>query len=190
MTPDRTSAAIQARRRATEQKLQEVRDAIAELRRQKTPLSYPAIARRAGVSRTFLYENPSARTLTSQAITSIASQRIQAVDEAAAGQEASWRERALNAEDALKAAHAEIRAQRARIWAASRAAPRRRTRPQPRHHPADHHREHLPQTARPPANRRQPDTGRTAASRARQQPVRRPAHRPARNRASRTREPR
>ncbi len=115
MTPDRTSAAIQARRRATEQKLQEVRDAIAELRRQKTPLSYPAIARRAGVSRTFLYENPSARTLTSQAITSIASQRIQAVDEAAAGQEASWRERALNAEDALKAAHAEIRAQRARI---------------------------------------------------------------------------
>jgi hypothetical protein len=29
--------------------------------------------------------------------------------------EASWRERALNAEDALKTAHAEVRAQRARI---------------------------------------------------------------------------
>jgi hypothetical protein len=36
-------------------------------------------------------------------------------DGAAAGQEASWRERALNTEDAVKAAHAEIRAQRARI---------------------------------------------------------------------------
>jgi hypothetical protein len=47
MTPDRTAAAIQARRRATEQKLQQVRDAIASLRRHKTPVTYPAVARRA-----------------------------------------------------------------------------------------------------------------------------------------------
>jgi len=114
-TPDRTAAAIEARRRATEQKLHQVRAAIAKLRRAKAPVTYPAVARRAAVSRTFLYENPGARALISEAITKTAAQRAQALDAAAAEQEASWRERALNAEHALKAAHAEIRAQRARI---------------------------------------------------------------------------
>jgi hypothetical protein len=47
MTPDRTAAAIEARRRAAEQKLQQVRDAIASLRRRKTPVTYPAVARAA-----------------------------------------------------------------------------------------------------------------------------------------------
>ena len=47
MTPDRTAAAIQARRRATEQKLQQVRVAVASLRRRKAPVTYPAIARQA-----------------------------------------------------------------------------------------------------------------------------------------------
>ena len=42
MTPDRTAAAIQARRRATEQKLQQVRDAVAGLKRRKAPVTYPA----------------------------------------------------------------------------------------------------------------------------------------------------
>jgi hypothetical protein len=115
MTPDRTAAAIEARRRAAEQKLGQVRDAIAWLRRGKMPVTYPAVARRAAVSRTFLYENPDARTLMEAAGTAHAAQqqrdRAQQVSQA----EASWRERALTAEDALKAAHAEIRAQRARI---------------------------------------------------------------------------
>jgi chromosome segregation ATPase len=43
------------------------------------------------------------------------SQRVREQADHADQQEASWRERALNAEDALKAAHAEIRAQRTRI---------------------------------------------------------------------------
>jgi hypothetical protein len=47
MTPDRTAAAIQARHRATEQKLQQVRDAVASLRRHKAPVTYPAVARQA-----------------------------------------------------------------------------------------------------------------------------------------------
>jgi hypothetical protein len=114
-TPDRTAAAIQARRRATEQKLDQVRDAITWLRRGKTPVTYPAVARRAAVSRTFLYENRGARALIGEAITATAGQRVQALAEADAQQETAWRERALNAEDALKSAHAEIRAQRARI---------------------------------------------------------------------------
>ena len=115
MTPDRTAAAIEARRRATGQKLQQVRDAITWLRRSKTPVTYPAVARRAGVSRTFLYDNTDARALMDAAGTAHASQRQRDQAGQDSQAEASWRERALNAEDALKAAHAEIRTQRARI---------------------------------------------------------------------------
>jgi small-conductance mechanosensitive channel len=115
VTPDRTAAAIEARRHATGQKLGQVREAITWLRRSKTPITYPAVARRAGVSRTFLYDNPDARALMQAAGTAHTAQRQhdQAGQDSQA--EAAWRERALNAEDALKNAHAEIHAQRARI---------------------------------------------------------------------------
>jgi len=115
VTPDRTAAAIAARRRATGQKLQQVRDAIAWLRRSKTPVTYPAVARRAAVSRTFLYDNSDARALMEAAGAAQTAQRHCTQAEQDSQAETSWRERALNAEDALKAAHAEIHAQRARI---------------------------------------------------------------------------
>ena len=111
MTPDRTAAAIAARHRATEQKLQQVHDAVASLRRHKTPVTYPAVARQAGVSRTFLYANPDARTLVNDAISKTGTRHTRGSDD----QEPSWRERALNAEAALKAAQAEIAAQRRRM---------------------------------------------------------------------------
>jgi hypothetical protein len=114
MTPDRTAAAIEARRRAAEQKLQQVRDAIASLRRHKTPISYPAVARAAGVSRTFLYANPGAHTLISEAVSKDGRQKTPASG-ADGDQEPSWRERALNAEAALKTAHTQIGAQRRRM---------------------------------------------------------------------------
>ncbi len=103
--PVRTAAALEARRRATQQKVQQVRDAITELSRGKAPVTYLAVARRAAVSRTFLYENPDARALAGAAMTKTAdaSQPIKAQAGAATQQEANWRERALNAEDALKA---------------------------------------------------------------------------------------
>ena len=110
MTPDRTAAAIQARRRATEQKLQQVRDAVASLRRRNTPVTYPAVARQAGVSRTFLYANPGARALVSHAV----GQKAPAPG-TGGDQEPPWRERALNAEATLTTAHAEIAAQRRRM---------------------------------------------------------------------------
>ena len=115
VTPDRTAAAIEARRHATGQKLGQVRDAIAWLRRSKTTVTYPAVARRAGVSRTFLYDNPDARVLMEAAGMAHTARRQHDQAEQDFQAEASWRERALNAEDALTAAHAEIRAQRARI---------------------------------------------------------------------------
>ena len=53
----RTAAALAARHRDTQAALGRVHDAIARLRREKTPVSVAAVARRAGVSRTFLYTN-------------------------------------------------------------------------------------------------------------------------------------
>jgi len=114
MTPDRTAAAIKARRLATQQKLEQVRDATARLRRTKTPLTYPAIARAARVSRTFLYANPQARELISQAHGKDSEQQATA-QPGDHNAEPSWRERALNAEAALKTAEAEIHAQRRRM---------------------------------------------------------------------------
>ena len=67
------------------------------------------------MSRTFLYTNADAKTAVSKAIRETADQRRTLLAEADDSREATWRERALNAEDALKAAHAEIGAQRSRI---------------------------------------------------------------------------
>ena len=110
-----TAAAQAARRRATETALKRVHDAITRLRREKAQVSVAAVARRAGVSRTFLYGNPDARAAVATAITAAGERRVQLLAGQDDEQEATWRERALNAEDGLKAAHAEIIAQRARI---------------------------------------------------------------------------
>ncbi len=67
------------------------------------------------VSRTFLYQIPDARALVTQAAAQGTGERVREQADHVDQQEASWRERALNAEDALKAAHAEIRTQRSRI---------------------------------------------------------------------------
>ncbi|MGH3767592.1 MAG: DUF6262 family protein [Candidatus Dormibacteria bacterium] len=113
--PPRTAAALAARRHNTQNKLDQVRVALTRLRRENSAITFPAIARRATVSRTFLYENAEARALVEQALTRATASHAQARTEHDTAQEAAWRERALNAEDALKAAHAEIRTQRSRI---------------------------------------------------------------------------
>jgi Family of unknown function (DUF6262) len=121
MTPEgsrrrcRPRAANLARRQRTEDKLRRVADAISHLQRRRLPVTYPAIAARAGVSRTFLYDNPAARDLVTAAVTGTDGQRRHDAAARDAQAEASWQQRAINAEQALKAAHAEIRTQRARI---------------------------------------------------------------------------
>ncbi len=110
-----TDAALAARRRSTEAALGRVRDAIARLRRAKTQVSVAAVSRRAGVSRTFIYGNPDARAAVADAIAAAGEQRTRILDAQDDEREATWRERALNAEDALKAAHNEISTQRTRI---------------------------------------------------------------------------
>ncbi|MGH3405715.1 MAG: DUF6262 family protein [Streptosporangiaceae bacterium] len=113
-TPARTAAANETRRRSTQAKLQRVQDTLTRMRRDKTPVTFPAVARHAQVSRTFLYDNHDARHLMDTAATRApARQDGHARHDSPA--ETSWRERALNTEDALKAAHQEIRTQRDRI---------------------------------------------------------------------------
>ncbi|MFB7241236.1 hypothetical protein CW362_34210 [Streptomyces populi] len=113
----RTAAALASRRRRTEAAIQRVHDAIARLRREKAPVNVAAVARSADVSRTFLYDNPEARTAVATAMAESCERRGQLLADQTDEREATWRERALNAEDALKAAHTEIVAQRTRIGA-------------------------------------------------------------------------
>jgi chromosome segregation ATPase len=110
----RTAAALAARRRRTDAMLGRVTDAIHQLQREHRRVSFAAIARRADVSRTFLYENANTRKQIQDAIDRRDSRR-RTHNGDLAGVEQPWRERARNAEDALKTAHAEIRHQRATI---------------------------------------------------------------------------
>ncbi|MGW5644665.1 DUF6262 family protein [Saccharopolyspora sp. NPDC003752] len=111
----RTAAATAARQERTAAALQRVHDAIARMRREKTPITAAGVARRAGVSRTFLYENPEARTAVSTTRTAATADRAAADAQHEADIEATWRERALNAEATLKTAHEEIIKQRNHI---------------------------------------------------------------------------
>jgi chromosome segregation ATPase len=112
---NQTAAARAARRTGSQAALQRVHETLARMRREKTPVTVAGLARRAEVSRTFLYSNPQARAAMDDATTHHREQRAQPRAAQDAEQEASWRERALNAENALQAAHAEIIQQRTRI---------------------------------------------------------------------------
>ena len=112
---EQTSAAVAARRRKTQAALARVRDVLARMRREKIPVTVAAVSRRAGVSRTFLYSNPEARAALADAMADTHARKAHDLADRDTGQEATWRERALNAEDALKAAHVEILQQRDRI---------------------------------------------------------------------------
>lgn len=112
---NQTAAALAARRASSRAALQRVDDALARMRRQKIPVTVAAVARQAGVSRTFLYTSPQARAAVASAAAQYGTQRDQDQAGSDTGQEATWRERALNAEDAMKTARAEIISQRTRI---------------------------------------------------------------------------
>ncbi|MFG2025618.1 DUF6262 family protein [Streptomyces sp. NPDC048825] len=104
-----------ARREQTKIKLNQVEQAIGQLRRERGRLTVRAIAERAGVSATFLYENHDARNLVQQAAANSKRRRDQAATEAHEQIEASWRERALNAEAELTRTQKEVFSQRQRI---------------------------------------------------------------------------
>jgi hypothetical protein len=110
----RTAAAIKARQAAGDQMLQRITQVLRQMRREHAQVTVAAVARRACVSRTFLYQNTKARAL----ITAAACQnRGTTADQDARPDpaEASWRQRALNAEDQLKRAYEEIATQRNQV---------------------------------------------------------------------------
>ncbi|MFI6281698.1 DUF6262 family protein [Streptomyces sp. NPDC050988] len=110
-----TAAAIAARRQQTQDKLSRVEKAIGQLRRERGRLAVRAIAERADVSATFLYENPDARALVQQAVADSKSRHDRRTGDKHEQIEASWRERALNAEAELTRTQNEVLVQRHRI---------------------------------------------------------------------------
>lgn len=115
MTPDRTAAAIQARRASTDTMLERVKKTLHQMRRENTSITVAAIARRADVSRTFLYQNAAAHQLIGDIAAQTRTARIEAQVQREAENQHNWRDRALNAEDNLAAANREIYRQRSTI---------------------------------------------------------------------------
>ncbi|MEU3511318.1 DUF6262 family protein [Streptomyces longwoodensis] len=113
MSTSRTDAAVRARRHATQEMLERLQAALAAAARDHTPVTVAALARTARVSRTFLYQNQQARALIEQA--NRVDRAHPAVSDSGSRAQPAWRERALNAEDALAQAHREIRTQRTHI---------------------------------------------------------------------------
>lgn len=113
--PGQTAAAVAARRQQTKEKLALVEKAIGQLRRERGRPAVRAVAERAGVSATFLYENPDARALVQQAVADSKSRHDRRAGEKHEQIEASWRERALNAEAELTRTQNEVLVQRQRI---------------------------------------------------------------------------
>ncbi|MGF6884585.1 hypothetical protein ABIA39_005820 [Nocardia sp. GAS34] len=91
----KTAAAHQARRASTAGMLDRVQAAVGQLRRERAKVTVAAVARRADVSRTFLYQNPEAHKLIRDSAEAGTAARVRSGTEAAAQIEVSWRERAL-----------------------------------------------------------------------------------------------
>jgi chromosome segregation ATPase len=112
----RTAAATQARRTGIAAMIQRVGRALQQMQRERAAITSAAVSRRAGVSRSFLYQNTDARALVTAAAAGHAKEAdARAGAPAPATSTEPWRERALNAESELKRAHVEIAAQRGRI---------------------------------------------------------------------------
>ncbi len=108
----RTDAANQARRENVSAMLERLTKTMHQLDELGEDLTVAAVARRARVSRTFLYQNADARRMLSDFRVKVAQSGALAAERNASRQEAIWRERALNAEDSLSEARREIRLQR------------------------------------------------------------------------------
>lgn len=111
----RTDAANQTRRENVSAMLERLAKAMRQLDERGEGLTAAEVARRARVSRTFLYQNADARTMLSDFRVKAAQSSALAAERNASRREAIWRERALNAEDSLSEARGEIALQRRTI---------------------------------------------------------------------------
>ncbi|MCX4637152.1 DUF6262 family protein [Streptomyces platensis] len=112
---EKIAAAMEARHQGTARLLERVHTTLQHMHRERARVTVAAVARRADVSRTFLHQNEQAKALVAGAAKQADAQRSALRTKRAEQQDASWRERALNAEEAVKTCHGEIRLQRTRI---------------------------------------------------------------------------
>ena len=111
-TPPRPDKAIAVRRHTAATKVTAVAKAVKALGRTGAPITRAGVAQLAGVSRSFTYENDEARAMITQAQTRTQARVTDRVETITAQQEASWRERALNAEDQIRTLNRELTTQR------------------------------------------------------------------------------
>jgi hypothetical protein len=86
--------------------------AIKALGRTGAPLTRMVVARLAGVSRSFTYENDTANRMIADAQARSQAQAEHGIETRTVQEEASWRERALNAEDEIRNLRRELATQR------------------------------------------------------------------------------
>lgn len=115
LTPGAPTRAIEARRKQTAAKIDAVRRAIQGLDKARLPATHAAVRAASGVSRTFLYENSEAVALMKNARNRGNASLANVVEERLLLAEASDRERAANAEDALRRTRQQVKQANARI---------------------------------------------------------------------------
>ncbi|MFJ8390338.1 hypothetical protein ACIQ9Q_38710 [Streptomyces sp. NPDC094438] len=111
----RTAAALAARRRSTETALKRIHEAITRLRREKAQAASPPSPAARTSPAPSSTTTPKPEPAVAAALAEAGERRSQILADQDDEREATWRERALNAEDVLKAATAEILSQRTRI---------------------------------------------------------------------------
>ncbi|MDQ1538921.1 MAG: hypothetical protein QOE58_3314, partial [Actinomycetota bacterium] len=108
----RPEQAIDTRRRDAAAKVAAVEKAVKLLGRTGAPMTRAAVSKLAGVSRSFTYENDLARAVIKTAQTRSQAHVEGRMETVTAQQEASWRQRALNAEDQARTLRQEVTRQR------------------------------------------------------------------------------
>jgi len=108
----RPEQAIDARQRAAASKVAAVDKAVRALGRTGAPVTRVVVAQLAGVSRSFTYENNAANQMIAAAQARTDARTENRVEKRTAQQEASWRERALNAEAEIRNLRRELSTQR------------------------------------------------------------------------------
>jgi hypothetical protein len=108
----RPEQAIDARKRDSTAKVAAVSKVVKLLGRTGAPITRASISQLAGVSRSFTYENEDARAIIAAAQTRSQARADGSIATITAQHEASWRERALNAEDRTRELRGEIATER------------------------------------------------------------------------------
>lgn len=111
-TRPRPERAIDARRQEATTKVASVVKAVKLLGRTGAPITRAAVSQLAGVSRSFTYENDQARSIIAAAQARTQARAESRPETLTAQQEASWRERALNAEEEVRKLRGELTTQR------------------------------------------------------------------------------